>query len=86
MSLWAFSNSCSLNLLLVRSHQAEIIIAKRLIQGRKNVTRVRVNPLSPNFHSKKKVVFLLFILAVKCLKKQPKSDFIKPRIKSYLEC
>ena len=31
-----------LNLLLVRSHQAEIIIVKRLIQLRNNVTRVRV--------------------------------------------
>ena len=42
--LWIFSNSCSLNLLLVRSHQAEIIIVKRLIQGRNNVTRVRIEP------------------------------------------
>ena len=35
---------CPLNLLLVRSHQAEIIIVKRLIQGRNNVSRVRVEP------------------------------------------
>ena len=42
MFLWIFTNSCPLNLLLVRSHQAEIIIVKRLIQGRNNVTRVRV--------------------------------------------
>ena len=42
MFLWIFSNSCPLNLLPVRSHQAEIIIVKRLIQGRNNVTRVRV--------------------------------------------
>ena len=34
--------SSHVNLLLVRSHQAEIIIVKRLIQGRNNVTRVRV--------------------------------------------
>ena len=34
--------SSLVNLLLVRSHQAEIIIVKRLIQGRNNVTRVRV--------------------------------------------
>ena len=34
MFLWISSNSCPLNLLLVRSHQAEIIIVKRLIQGR----------------------------------------------------
>ena len=44
MFLWISSNSCLLNLLLVRNHQAEIIIVKRLIQGRNNVTRVRVEP------------------------------------------
>ena len=44
MFLWISSNSCPLNLLLVRSHQAEIIIVKRLIQGRNNATRVRVEP------------------------------------------
>ena len=44
--LWISSNSCPLNLPLVRSHQAEIIIVKRLIQGRNNVTRVRVEPRS----------------------------------------
>ena len=44
MFLWISSNSCSLNLLLVRSHQAEMIVIKRLIQGRNNVTRVRVEP------------------------------------------
>ena len=44
MFLWISSNSCPLNLLLVRSHQAEIIIVKRLIQGRNSVTRVRVEP------------------------------------------
>ena len=38
------SNSCPLNLLLVRSHQAEIIIVKRLIQAQNNVTRVQVEP------------------------------------------
>ena len=32
-----FSNACPMNLLLVRSHQAETIIAKRLIQGRTSV-------------------------------------------------
>ena len=40
------SNSCPLNLLLVRSHQAEITIVKRLIQGHNNVTRVQVEPRS----------------------------------------
>ena len=46
MFLWIFSNSCPLNLLLVRSHQAEIIIVKLLIQGSNNVTRVWVEPRS----------------------------------------
>ena len=44
MFLWISSNSCQLNLLLVRSHQAEIMVLKRLIQERNNVTRVRVEP------------------------------------------
>ena len=44
MFLWISSNSFPLNLLLVRSHQAEIIIVKHLIQGRNYVTRVRVEP------------------------------------------
>ena len=44
--LWISSNSRPLNLLLVRSHQAEIIIAKRLIQGRNNVSNVRIEPRS----------------------------------------
>ena len=35
-----------MNLLLVRSHQAEIIIVKRLIQERSNVTWMRVEPRS----------------------------------------
>ena len=46
MFLWVSSNSCPLNLLLVRSHRAEVIIAKRLIQGRNSVTRVRIEPRS----------------------------------------
>ena len=44
MFLWISSNSCPLNLLLVRSHQAEIIIVKRLIQGRNYVTGCGLNP------------------------------------------
>ena len=44
MFLWISSNSCPLNLLLVRSHLVEIIIVKRLIQGRNNVIGVRVEP------------------------------------------
>ena len=43
MFLWISSNSCPLNLLLIWSHQGEIIIVKHLIQGH-NVTRVRVEP------------------------------------------
>ena len=46
MFLWISSNSCSLNLLHVRSHQAEILIVKRLTQGRNNVTKVRVEHTS----------------------------------------
>ena len=38
------SNSCLLNLLFVQSHQRGIIIAKRLILGRSNVTRVKIKP------------------------------------------
>ena len=44
MFLLISSNSRPLHLLLVRSHQAEIIIVKRLIQECNNVTRVRVEP------------------------------------------
>ena len=46
MFLWIFLNSCPLNLLLIWSRLAQIIIVKRLIQGRDNVTRVRVAPKS----------------------------------------
>ena len=46
MFLEISSNSRPLNLLFIRSHQAEIIIVKRLIEGRNNVTRVRVEPKS----------------------------------------
>ena len=42
MFLRISSNFCPLNLLLVQCHQAEIIIVKRLIQRRSNVTRVLV--------------------------------------------
>ena len=40
------SNSCPLNLMLVRSHQAEVIILKRFIQECNNVTRVHVEQRS----------------------------------------
>ena len=42
MLLWISLNSCTLNMLLARSHQAEKIIAKRFIHGRNDVTRARV--------------------------------------------
>ena len=59
MFLWNSSNSCPLNLLLVRSHQVEIIIAKRLIQERNNVTRVWVEPRSCNQDRRKNDAFTL---------------------------
>ena len=42
MLQWISSNSCPLNVLLVRSHRAEMNIVKRLIQRRNYVIRVRV--------------------------------------------
>ena len=44
--LWISSNFRPMNLLLVRSHQAEVIIAKRLIQRRNNVIKVEVESRS----------------------------------------
>ena len=61
MSLWISSNSSSLNLLHVRSHQEEIIILKRLIHGRNNVTRVRVEPKSCDHDRHKKDVVTLLV-------------------------
>ena len=46
MFFWITLNSCPLNLLLVRSHQAEKIIKNHLIQGRNNVTSVRIESTS----------------------------------------
>ena len=57
MLQWISSNSCPLNLLLVRSHQAEIMIAMRLIQRPSNVTRVRVEPRSFNQGCRKNNAF-----------------------------
>ena len=56
--LWISSNSCPLNFLLVLSHQAEITIVKRLIQGRNNVTRVRVESRSCDQGRRKKMTSL----------------------------
>ena len=40
---WISSNSCPLNLLLVRWHQTELIIVKRFTQRCNNVTRKELN-------------------------------------------
>ena len=56
---WISSNSCPLNLLLVRSHQAEIIIVKRFIQGRNSVTRVQVETRSFDLGRRKNDAFIL---------------------------
>ena len=57
MFLWISSSSCPLNLLLVRSHQAEIIVVKLLFQGRNNITRVKVEPRSYNQGCRKNDAF-----------------------------
>ena len=57
-SSWRFTFS-HVNLLLVRSHQVEIIIVKRLIQGRNSVTRVRVEPRSFDQSRRKNDAFTL---------------------------
>ena len=57
MFLWVSLNSCPMNLVLVRSNQAEIIIVKRLIQGRNSVTSVRAEPRSIDHGRRKNDVF-----------------------------
>ena len=59
MLLWISLPSCSLNFLLVRSHQAETIIVKRLILGRNNATRVRVEPRSCDRRRRKNDAFAI---------------------------
>ena len=54
--LWISSNSCPLTLLLF---EAEIIIVKRLIQGRRNVTRVEVESRSCDQYHRKNDAFIL---------------------------
>ena len=71
MFLWISSNSCPLNLLLVQSHQAEIIIVRRLIQGCNNVTRVWVKPKPLD----RKVKWFGFIYALPLNHKISKSNF-----------
>ena len=61
MLQWISSNSCPLKLLLVQSHQAEIIIAKRLIQGPNNVARVRVEPRSCDQGRRKNAIITITI-------------------------
>ena len=57
MSLWVSSISCTLNLLLIRSHQE--IIVKRFNQKRNNVTTVRIEPRSCDQGCLKNNVFAL---------------------------
>ena len=58
---WISSNSCLLNLLLVRSLQAETNIIKRLIQGSSDVTRVQVEPRSCDHGRCENDVFMLSV-------------------------
>ena len=64
---WISSNFCPLILLLVHSHQAEVIIVKRLIQGCNNVIRVRVEPISCNQGRRKNDLFILSATAADSL-------------------
>ena len=77
MFLWVSLNSRPLNLLLVQSHQAEIIMVKRLIQARNIVSRLRVEPKSFDHGCRKNDAFTLspmmhflqfseFLRAIKC--------------------
>ena len=66
MLRWFSSNFCPLNLLLVRSHQAEVIIVKPLIQERNNVTRVLIEPRSLDQHCRKNDVFTHSVMMFLC--------------------
>ena len=59
MLVWIASKTRPLNLRLARSHQTEIIIVKRLIQRRNNVTSVLVEPNSCNHVGRKNNTFAL---------------------------
>ena len=52
-------NSCLLSLLLVSGHHAEVIIVKRLILGRNNVSRVRIKSRSSDQGRRKNNAFSL---------------------------
>ena len=78
-----FSNSCPLNLLLVQSLQAEIIIVKHLIQGHNNVTRVQVESRSFDQSHRKKLRRYPLCSAADKMKKWASSNCIrKPKKKS----
>ena len=74
--LWISLNSCRLNLLLVRSHQAEIIIVKRLFQGRNSMTRVRVEPRSFDQDRHKNDAFTL-LATLLTINNVLRSDYIR---------
>ena len=59
MFLWITSNSCPMNLLLVRNHEAEIIIVKHFVLRCSNVTRVRIKPRSCDQGCRKNDAFTL---------------------------
>ena len=48
-----------MNLIFVRNQQAEMLIVKRFIQGRNNMTRVRIEPTLCNQGRHKNDVFTL---------------------------
>ena len=54
---WIYSSSFSLNFLLVRSQREEIIIVKRFIQVRSNVTGMRIEPKSCHHGRRKNDTF-----------------------------
>ena len=87
MFLWISSNSCPLNLLLVRSHQTEIIIVKRLIQGRNNVNRVRVEPRSFDQGRRKNDAFTFSatLLTLCCLTTPTQRTFLASVCKSFVK-
>ena len=84
MFWWIFSNSCPMNLLLVGSHQAKRIIAKRFIQRRNNVNREQVKSRSyDQSHCKHKSFILLSSQSFKLFsytgnKTPPKKSILPP--------
>ena len=56
-----FKFLCPLNLLFVGTHQADIIIVKRLIQERNNMTKVGVEPRSCSQDRRKNDAFTLSV-------------------------